>query len=428
EQNLPELHKSLRQKLSRKKLSSNLVAPLLGLSVTASCVFTGKPAVGYSDDPAIVGAEYAKNVKKRDQEGQRISKEVAHKLRHEVKARSRLKSILPLSLKNGDQLELVYDFDHFGTKGESSYISIIHADGNSIGKRFQKISESSQNNIDYIKRYQSLSTSIAVNAKLALQETVQFLIDSLQQSDGSEKFGGVVHIPEQQGTLFLPFRPLVFGGDDVTFVADGRLGLALAAKYIELFTSKPLADSDDPVFARAGVAIVKTHYPFSRAYELSEQLIASAKKAIKELSLQGTPDANFIDWHHSTTGVIHSLETLRDREYTDYLNRSLLMRPLHLKPSSAVNEWGSWNLFKQMTTHFQQNKEWKQRKNKLHVMKQALRDGENAFELFMHNYRIKRSSLPDVDGKPGMQSRGRDKDDCAYYDPLEAVDYFVSLD
>jgi hypothetical protein len=30
-----------------------------------------------------------------------------------------------------------------------------------------------------------------------------------------------------EGKICLPFRPLVYGGDDVTFVCDGRLGLVL---------------------------------------------------------------------------------------------------------------------------------------------------------------------------------------------------------
>ena len=32
-----------------------------------------------------------------------------------------------------------------------------------------------------------------------------------------------------------------------------------------------------------GVAVVKSHYPFARAYDLAEELCASAKKRVKEL-------------------------------------------------------------------------------------------------------------------------------------------------
>lgn len=39
----------------------------------------------------------------------------------------------------------------------------------------------------------------------------------------------------------------------------------------------------------AGVAIVKTHYPFARAYELSEALCKSAKRLSRDVST--------LDWH-----------------------------------------------------------------------------------------------------------------------------------
>ena len=32
-----------------------------------------------------------------------------------------------------------------------------------------------------------------------------------------------------------PLRPIVFGGDDLTFVCHGRIGLALAARYLQYF-------------------------------------------------------------------------------------------------------------------------------------------------------------------------------------------------
>ena len=87
---------------------------------------------------------------------------------------------------------------------------------------------------------------------------------------------------------FFPVRPLIFGGDDLTLVCDGRLGLALAAVYLKAFHTHTTSEfsrldfpdrdkkiSDElkkPAYACAGVAIVKTHYPFARAYKLSSAL------------------------------------------------------------------------------------------------------------------------------------------------------------
>ena len=93
------------------------------------------------------------------------------------------------------------------------------------------------------------------------------------------KIGGKVPVPLDGGEERLPFRPIVFGGDDVTFVCEGRLGLPLAAHYLTRLASEILPDGD-PLYARAGIAIVKTHYPFARAYELAGRLGDSAKAFI----------------------------------------------------------------------------------------------------------------------------------------------------
>ena len=66
-------------------------------------------------------------------------------------------------------------------------------------------------------------------------------------------------------------RALVFGGDDVTFVCDGRLGLSLATLYAREFAAETAKRPEcGPLTARAGIAIVKTHYPFARAYALAD--------------------------------------------------------------------------------------------------------------------------------------------------------------
>lgn len=60
----------------------------------------------------------------------------------------------------------------------------------------------------------------------------------------------------------------------MTLVCAGPWGLAVAQRYLaELERGEKLpgdADDDDNTpYACAGVAIVKTHYPFSQAYGLS---------------------------------------------------------------------------------------------------------------------------------------------------------------
>jgi len=57
--------------------------------------------------------------------------------------------------------------------------------------------------------------------------------------------------------------------------------LTLAEYYLKQLTGQPLSDLK-PMYACAGIAVVKSHYPISRAVELAEELAASAKKYIQD--------------------------------------------------------------------------------------------------------------------------------------------------
>jgi hypothetical protein len=103
---------------------------------------------------------------------------------------------------------------------------------------------------------------------------------------------------------------LVYGGDDVTFVCDGRLGLALAALYLEKFEQHTASD-DEQFFACAGVSIAKAHYPFARSYSLSNELCKSAKQLVRS----NDQSASAIDWHLAASGLLGSLKEIRQREY-----------------------------------------------------------------------------------------------------------------
>jgi hypothetical protein len=63
----------------------------------------------------------------------------------------------------------------------------------------------------------------------------------------------------------------------------GRLGLTLAALYLKAFEAEKenIPDGKD-LTACAGIAIVKTHYPFARAYQLSEALCSNAKNFVRD--------------------------------------------------------------------------------------------------------------------------------------------------
>jgi hypothetical protein len=228
----------------------------------------------------------------------------------------------------------------------------------------------------------------------------------------------------------LPFRPIVFGGDDATFVCDGRLGLDLAATYLAAFTDGKLAD-DQPIFARAGVAVVKSHFPFSRAYELADSLAANAKRAIDSLHVEKEEGVTVLDWHFSTTGIILDLAEIRNREYRTADSRSLLMRPVRLTNATpATLRWRSWLNFESLMAAFQHDQGydfgvWSGRRNKLKALRDALRGGPEAVRLFLTSYQLQ--ALPSIPGQPDMATNGWQGPECGYFDAVEALDFYISL-
>lgn len=420
---LSEKHQELRRRVAARKMKRPVSLPVPGRAVTAACEFTGQPAVGRDELDGDLISEQV-----------RCKVDVGHLL-----ADRRLNNILWNVRESG--YEFVYDFDLFGEKGESSYIAVIHADGNGMGKRFKAIAREyplPDDNEAYVRQLRAFSQAISERSIAALRATVDLLMHSRKPGeDGEERFGGVVPIPTKKDKKtgkeqeYLPFRPIVFGGDDVTFVAEGRLGLALAAHYLDAVSQGPLpgpkAGMDgDPLYSRAGVAVVKSHYPFSRAYELAETLASSAKSQIHHLvDGKGT----VMDWHFSTSGVILALKQVREREYVAENGNSLLMRPVRLNlgedPPPGSKYWRSWETFAEITQTFQEKDPWIGRRNKIKALQRALRSGPHAVEQFRANYGVE--ELPEISGQSAMKITGWAGGDCGYFDAIEALDFYVHL-
>lgn len=423
---LAQGHEDLRGKLALRKTNRVFSSPLDGLGITASCAFTGLPSIGLDNDLQIVGEDAARKAEIIGSVGKPISGEVADKLRAEHEGKKRLKALLKGQMP--ETFDFVYDFGEFGTPGESSYIAVIHADGNGMGERFGKLKDkynSATQNQAYVQALGEFSDSIKNKATEALRKTVDYLLTCF---DG-EYFCQDIRLPRRRKdrTPLLPFRPIVFGGDDVTFISDGRLGLALAAKYLEYLSTGDLVDGK-PLHARAGVAVVKSHYPFARAYDMATGLEKSAKKQIKALKVDDTEEVTVLDWHFATSGTVFSLKEIRGREYSSHQGHSLLMRPLRLSPipkAKATSQWRTWETFTNLMLQFQKDETWAGHRNKLKALRDALRGGPTAVQLFRTNYDLQ--TLPDITGQPDMSHYGWQGNECGYFDAVEAIDLFKPL-
>jgi hypothetical protein len=411
----------MKNELDRKKYGRIPSAPLLGLGVTTTCNSTQLPAIGRSDEP--------KYKMPAESKAYLVSRETGAKLQVVNDANVKLKKEIfqPETLK---EYKIALDFDDFGrTEGESSYLAIVHADGNSMGERFQKIGEG-KGDREYINALRNLSKSVNQAGINALKEITKILVKSIHtDEDGKKQVKGQFEIKDN----FLPFRPIVYGGDDVTFVCEGRLGLELAALYLQKLQEQPIADGEK-LKACAGISIVKTHYPFARSYELSEALCREAKRYVKQKKEKQKKEGNFaaLDWHIAASGLSGSIQEIREREYHVKIPESsqiahLEMRPVRLEQHQS--DWHTWEGFTTVVKEF--NKEggyWKERRNKVINLREILRKGSGATKEFLNGYRLQPLPLiPDPSGRSQKLAQEGWLDVCGYFDAIEAMEFYISL-
>ncbi len=421
-------------KLADEKHARLLSAPLMGLGVTVMCRSTGWPAVGLA--PAI-----------GDDPERPASAEILAKLRVVSEANQRLRTLLPLPDRD-------YDYpgqlDHLGgTKGEHNFIAVVHADGNGMGQRVMDIGKNypdpSQNRA-YITALREFSEQVDVAAQQALRDVLDMLLKRLVKDGGdrivhknaAEKVIAEIQLAEDgKGKWFLPFRPIVFGGDDVTFVCDGRLGLSLAIEYMRRLEAHTgdLPDRKGRLTACAGIAIVKAHYPFARAYALADELCKSAKnyrRRIRELNSHW--DDSCLDWHFALSGLLGSIEEIRDREYKVSAGW-LSLRPVTLdaKPKDVGR---AWEVVRKGIVAFQdlppatkpgEKPKWSTRRNKVKALRDALREGPDSVRNFLTKFN-ENKPLPDVEHSlKEWPTTGWQGGYCGYFDALELADWFIPL-
>jgi hypothetical protein len=400
----------IKGKLDIQKRKPRASAPLLGLGVTASCISTGLVAV---------------ETREIDGQTRPISREVVKKLDKVNDANGELRKILfddRKPRKRSEQYDIPLDVDDLGrSENESSYIAVVHIDGNRMGKRFEDYGKSQSDNREFIMAMRKLSWGVSEASRQALEAVGHAVIKLVDE----EKF----EIKDN----YLPFRPIVYGGDDVTFVCDGRLGLSLAVKFLEKFEefTQDLPDGEGKATACAGIAIVKTHYPFSRAYALSEALCTQAKEWMKqETQDYEKPLFSALDWHIAASGLLGSIGEIRDREYRVQIPdldkpASLTMRPMRSHP--CPNQWRTWAGFSQVVNNFLTHQDWKDRRNKVIVLREVLRQGKKATEQFIQAYSLEKlPAFPEAN--PNLAKEGWYTDTCGYFDAIEAMDFYTPLE
>lgn len=190
----------------------------------------------------------------------------------------------------------------FGIKdltGRNDWIAIIHADGNSLGHVIQKVGHKREDYQQFSAKLNEATIAAANDAFQAITpeiHTASALGNAAVSGAGKPnvKGNGTAASQEKGWKGRIPVRPVVLGGDDMTVIIRGDLAIEYVTAYMRAFESHTkkllgdiltghhvFSDGTDCLTTCAGIAFIKSSYPFYYGYDLAEALCEAAKKTAK---------------------------------------------------------------------------------------------------------------------------------------------------
>ena len=217
--------------------------------------------------------------------------------------------------KNVDSKKIPFDIEDI--TGNNDWIAIIHADGNGLGQVVQKIGTEGA-------KFKAFSQDLDAATKQAAQDAYK----SLKLGDDIKK---------------IPIRPIVLSGDDHTLICRADLAIPYINMFIQLFekyTEEMLKDKLAGIFsgkslklsACAGIAFIKSSYPFYYGYQLAEELCSKAKKDTKEKFgfAEGKLPPSCIMFHKVQDSFVTNYDDIVKRELTPNKDYSLKFGPYYI--------------------------------------------------------------------------------------------------
>jgi hypothetical protein len=406
--------------LQQEKLRRQPSVPLLGLGVTAACVETHLPATGFARESP-------------DAEPRPVATAVTQRESFMAEIRDAWNLHLPddrdaFWRDDGPLCRLRFptEVDHLGrTRDDRSLLGVVHIDGNGIGRAIatwlQQQAEAGTPDEELCRRYRELSGALTALGCDAFKAVIRRICDAIRHDDGG--YGmfsarrGLGFLLHRDGSgLHLPIRPLILGGDDLTFVCDGRIAIDLAAVALRTFQQASL-DPIGAIRACAGIAVARTHAPILRVYELAEDLCAGAKRFLRE---EGQTGACALDWHFGFSSPTESLDELRERQYRQG-NLCLTRRPYYLDGGETQRTW-TW--LAGVVDGFA-GPPWLERRSKAKQLPDLARQGQDAVQRSLSSWRI---SAPSLTLPGGLPQNGYHGNATSLVDAVELLDLHLPLD
>jgi hypothetical protein len=190
---------------------------------------------------------------------------------------------------------------------ESSWIAVIHADGNNLGRIIRSVTQCAGAAMQ--KVLSKFSDDVSGATLQAVQDAFSSVIEEPNSGTAEGKY---------------PVRPVVIGGDDITIICRSDLALSFTESFLSgfrkhtTFALEPLVKEynlnilDQGLTACAGIAFVKDSYPFHYAVELATGLCDFAKKSAKKANSILTPSC--LMFHKVHSSFVDDFEAIVKRE------------------------------------------------------------------------------------------------------------------
>ncbi len=321
----------LKLKQTQATVFPQVNVPYTGL--TLSCEVNGE-AANFCDTRGLMGKKGKKG------EGPRFfSQEARVKTEAEEKASKKLREKFEGLFQNTDAEEPFKDYefpraiDELGQKRNETrgnYIAVVHIDGNNMGQKFRLLCKNLEDRRILATDIRNKTEgSFALLVRRILKRCEQGAYEDELDLKPKEKGSSIT-----EGKKILPIRPLILGGDDVTFICPAKVALTYTKEFMEILMEEQPEGFEkiESSVARhmdscAGIAILPSSYPFFRGYELAEQLCGAAKTKMRRLlsfeekagktatadDLRGTSWLDFAILHGEQAPT---LEQIREREYS----------------------------------------------------------------------------------------------------------------
>ena len=182
-----------------------------------------------------------------------------------------------------------FPFDVKDITGKNDWIAIIHADGNGLGQIIRKIGHDKE-------KLKKFSKDLSEATKAAAKKAFSSIDGEFELSKLSR----------------LPIRPVVLGGDDFTVICRADFAVQYVRDFMKNFESET-KDMGHKLTCCAGIAFIKSSFPFYYGYQLAESLCDAAKKDAKDINKDMAPSCL----------MFHKVQDSFVVDYSDIIKREL---------------------------------------------------------------------------------------------------------